>query len=419
MRENTQTGVNIRYLAGRRFLLIVSLLSLLTGGCWDDRELNELGIVSGSAYDWKDNQWHTAYQIINPSSGANNTGGSSGGNTSSPPFLIYSAKGNTLMQAVERTNLTSTRQLFFSQNRITVLGEALAKRGIGQLIDMFLRRPDARQTVYVFITEEEAGLILSQLMQLNRNQSAGIQLMIEQEARLTSYYPGIQMVELARQLSSESASAAVPEIKLSGNKVMDRTSDITQTDLPSRITFARLAVLKEDRFVGWLSQAEAYGLSFMTDKVKKSNISFPSKPQKSDKDDASISLLHSSTTVRPIWENDHYVMDIGIKADGTLTEVGSNLKLENESAIRQLEHNIEQNIIEIVESSWRSVKKLNADVTGFAISIHRHHPKQWKRIKQEHNWDTVFQNIQIRPHVKVKIKRIGFNSNSYNSVNKN
>ncbi|QWU18239.1 Ger(x)C family spore germination protein [Paenibacillus sophorae] len=408
----------MRHQAGRMFLLIVSLLSLLISGCWDDRELNELGIVSGSAYDWKDNQWQATYQVINPSSGANNTGGTGGGNTSSPPFLIYTARGNTIMQAVERTNLTSTRELFFSQSRITVLGEALAKRGIGELIDLLLRKADARQTVYVFITEGEAGRILSQLMQLNRNQGAGVQLMIEQEARLTSYYPGIQMFELARQLSSESASAAVPEILLSGNKLMDRTSDITQTDLPSRIAFGRLAVLKGDRFVGWLSQAEAYGLSFMTDKIKMSNISFPSKPEKSDKDDASITLLHSSTTVRPMWENDHYVMDIDIKAGGTLNEIGSSLKLEKESTIRQLESSTERNILEIVEASWRSVKKLNADVTGFAVSIHRHHPKQWKRIKQEDNWDTVFQNIQIRPHVKVKIKRIGLNSNSYNSLEK-
>ncbi|MDT3428636.1 spore germination protein KC [Paenibacillus forsythiae] len=418
MSENTFTSGNRRHKMARGFLLAVSLLSLLTGGCWDDRELNELGIVSGSAYDWKDNQWLATYQVINPSSGSNNTGGSGGGSSSSPPFLTYAVTGSTIMQAVERTNLTSTRQLFFSHSRITVIGESLAKRGISQLIDLFLRKPDARETVYVFIAKGEAGRILSQLMQLTKNQGAGIQLMIEQEARLTSYYPGIQMFELAMQLTSESASAAVPEIMLSGGKVMDRTDDIAQTDLPSRIKFGRLAVLKGDRFVGWLSQHEAYGLSFMTDKIQKANISFPSIPEKGDKDDASFTLLHSSTAVRPVWEKDHFVMDIDIEASGTLTELGSNLKLEEDSTVRKLENSIAHNILEIVQTSWGSVQKLNADVTGFAVAIHRHYPQRWKRIEREHSWDTVFQNIEIRPHAKVKITRIGLNSNSYNSLDK-
>lgn len=30
-------------------ILCLPLLSLLLSGCWDDRELNELGITSGSA----------------------------------------------------------------------------------------------------------------------------------------------------------------------------------------------------------------------------------------------------------------------------------------------------------------------------------------------------------------------------------
>lgn len=401
---------------GRSLLLVLSLLSLLAGGCWDDRELNELGIVSGSAYDWEDNEWKGTYQVINPSSGSSSMGGSGGGSTSSPPFLTYTVKGNTIMQAIERTNLTSTREMFFSHSRITVIGESLAKRGISQLIDLFLRKPDARETVYVFLAEGEAGRILDQLMQLTKNQGAGIQLMIEQEARLTSYFPGIRLFEMAMQLSSDSESSTVPEIKLTGNRVMDRTDDTAQTDLPSRIAFGRLGVLKVDRFVGWLSQREAFGLSFLTDKVKKANISFPSTPGKSDRDDASVTLLHSSTSVHPIWEKDHFVMDIDIKAGGILTEIGSEMDLEKASSMRQMEHAIENNIAETIDTSWHAVKKLNADVTGFAVSIHRNHPKRWKRIKQEDSWDTVFQNIEIRPHVKMKIERIGLIGSAYKSL---
>lgn len=406
----------IRHQAQRGILLFLSLASLLSGGCWDDRELSEIGIVSGSAYDWEDNQWKATYQVINPSSGASGMGGGGSASTSSPPFVTFTVKGATIMQAVERTNLTSTRQMYFSHSRLTIISEKLAQRGISQLIDLFLRKPDARETVYVFLTEGESGRILNQLMQLSKNQGAGIQLMIQQEEKLTSYYPGTRLYELAMGLTSDSQSGTVPEIVLSQGKVMDKTDDIAVTDLASRLEFGRLGVMKKDRFVGWLSQREAYGLSFMTDKIQKASISFPSLPGENDRDDASIMLLHSKTKVKSVWEKDHYVMDIGIQAGGTLTEIDSKVDLGRDSAIRQLESSIEQNILEIVNDSWKSVKKLNADVTGFAVTIHRNHPKQWKRIKEENQWDSVFQNIEIRPHVKVNIERVGLGSKSYKSL---
>ncbi|AIQ62772.1 hypothetical protein PSTEL_06325 [Paenibacillus stellifer] len=397
-------------------LLVLALMSLTVSGCWDDRELSELGIVSASAYDWEDNQWKATFQVINPSSGASGMGGGGSSSTSSPPFLTFTVRGSTIMEAIERSNLTSTRQMFFSLSRITVISEDLAKRGISQLIDLFLRRPEARETVYMFVAEGEAGRLLSQLMQFSKSQGAGIQLMIEQEASLNSFYPGTRVFELAMQLSSESESGTIPELKLTGSKVMDKTDDTAQTDMPSRIDLGRLAVLKKDRFVGWLSQREAFGLSFMTNKIKMTNLSFSSIPGRSDKDDASIVLRHSATTVRPVWKNDHYVMDIDINGSGTLSEIGSNLDLTKQSSIAQMERSIEANILDVVKDSWVSIQKTGADVTGFALNIHRHDPKRWKKIKKENNWDTVFRNIEIRPHVKIKIERIGLGSKSYKSL---
>ncbi|MBY9081156.1 Ger(x)C family spore germination protein [Paenibacillus sp. HN-1] len=397
-------------------LLVLILMSMTVSGCWDDRELSELGIVSASAYDWEDNHWKATYQVINPSSGASGMGGGGSSSTSSPPFLTFTVRGSTIMQAIERSNLTSTRQMFFSHSRITVISEKLAKRGLSQLIDMFMRRPEARETVYMFIAEGEAGRLLSQLMQFSKSQGAGIQLMIEQEATQTSFYPGTRVFELAMQLTSESECGTIPELKLTGNKVMDKTDDTAQTDMPSRMDLGRLAVMKKDRFAGWLSQREAFGLSFMTDKIKMTNLSFSSIPGESDKDDASIILQHSSTTVRPVWTNDHYVMDIDIHGGGILSEIGSKLDLTKESSIARMERSIEANIVDIVKDSWASIQKMNADATGFAISIHRHDPKRWKKIKKEDSWDSVFRNIEIRPHVKIKIERIGLGNKSYKSL---
>ncbi|MNO30129.1 Spore germination protein B3 precursor [compost metagenome] len=397
-------------------LLCLPLLSTLLSGCWDNRELSELGISSGSAYDWEDNQWKATYQVINPSSGASGSGGSVGGSTSSPPFVTFTVKGKTIMEAIGKTNLTSTREMLFSHSRITVLGESLARHGVNQLIDIFLRKQDARETVYVFIAAGEAGNILDQLMQLTKNQGAGIQLMIEQESRLLSYYPGTRMFELAMALSSESGSAVLPEILLTRPEVMDETTETGRTDLPTRLVLGRLGVLKGEKMIGWLSQKQAFGLSFMTDKIKTATIVFPSKPKSGDKPDASFILQKSSTAVRPKWEKDHYVIDIDIKGRGVLTELGSVMDLNERASITEMEESIEHQVLELVNNSWKEVKKLGADVTGFAVRIHRSDRKRFKQIKKDKNWDSVFQQIEIRPHVSMEIERTGLSNKSFESV---
>lgn len=400
----------------RVLLLCLPLLSLLLSGCWDDRELNELGITSGSAYDWENGQWKATYQVINPSSGASGMGGSGGGSASSPPFVTFTVKGRTIMEAIERTNLTSTREMFFSHSRITVIGESVARHGINQLIDMFLRKQDARETVYVFISRGEAGDILDQLMQLTKNQGAGIQLMIEQESRLLSYYPGTRLFELAMALSSESGSAVLPEILLTGSDIMDETTETGRTDLPSRLALGRLGVIKGEKFAGWLSQEEAFGLTFLTDEIKTATIAFPSQPRTSDKLDASFVLQHSTTTVHPVWAKDHYIMDVDIKGNGILSEVGSVMDLNDRAAISEMEASIEQQVLELVNQSWAGVKKLGADVTGFAVKVHRSDRKHWKKIEKDKSWDSIFQDIEIRPHVSFQIERTGLSNKSFKSV---
>ncbi|MNV27647.1 hypothetical protein D3C71_1188030 [compost metagenome] len=99
-----------------------------------------------------------------------------------------------------------------------------------------------------------------------------------------------------------------------------------------------------------------------------------------------------------------------------MSELGSDLDLTKESSIAQMERSIEANILDIVKDSWTSIQKMNADVTGFAVNIHRRDPKRWKKIKKENSWDTVFRNIEIRPHVKIKIERIGLGTKSYKSL---
>ncbi|ANS77281.1 hypothetical protein AWM70_15975 [Paenibacillus yonginensis] len=394
--------------------LCISLTAVLLGGCWDNRELNEIGITSGTAYDWNNNKWTITYQVINPLSSSGTMG--SGGESNTPPFLTFTTQGASIMDAISHSNMTSVRQLFFAHSRMTVFSENLARKGITDVMDLFLRKPDARETVNVFISRRMGRDILDQLMQTSKNQGAGIQLMMQQEANLSSYYPGIRMFELAVNLASESHCATIPEIKLTGNEIMDSTQEIEVTDLPSRLELGSLAVLKNDRLIGWLSVKEAFGLTFLTNQIHSASISIPSDPKKGEVKDSSFSLLHSKTKVKPKWENDHFVMDVNVRGGGTLLQLSGDVDLNKSGEIEQLEQNINKEVLAYIQESWSALQKLNADATGFATLVHRKYPRRWKQIKAAESWDKEFRAIELRPHVSMKIERFGLGSKSFKSI---
>ncbi|WP_018752705.1 Ger(x)C family spore germination protein [Paenibacillus sanguinis] len=405
---------------GRKVLylgLSLCLTATTLSGCWDDRELDDLGIVSGTAYDWEDEEWRITYQIINPSS-TSSMGGTNGGSAISPPFLTFTERGSTLTEAVARSNLRSTRQLFFSHSRISIINLKTVDQGLPALLDLFLRKPNGNETLFVFLSERQASDVLEQLMQVTKNPGMGIQLMIQQESRLSSYYPGTRMFELTVALSSDSHCATVPEIKLTKPEVMDKVEETQVTDLPSRISLGRLGVLKKDRFVGWLNTEEAFGLTFLRNRINAASIPFSSDPKK-EKKDSTFSLLESKTVVKPVWENDHFVMHVHIKGEGMLLETGGKVNLSKDNELTQLENNIEGEVLEYIQSAWRAVQKLNADATEFASLIHSKYPKRWKQIQADDSWDQVFKEIEIRPSVTIDINRFGLSSKSYKSVEQN
>jgi spore germination protein KC len=109
-------------------------------------------------------------------------------------------------------------------------------------------------------------------------------------------------------------------------------------------------------------------------------------------------------------------MDIDIKGSGVLTELGSVMDLNDRKAISEMEASLERQVLDLVNNSWTEVKKLGADVTGFAVRVHRSDRKRWKQIEKDKSWDSVFQEIEIRPHVSFQIERTGLSNKSFKSV---
>ncbi|RIE01489.1 Ger(x)C family spore germination protein [Cohnella faecalis] len=382
-------------------------------GCWDRTELNELAITAGTAIDWKEGRWVVTYQVVIPSA-ISAVLTAVGGGAGKVPVIVYSTEGETIREAVAKSALESPRKLFFSHNRVVVISSAAALHGLENLLDIYLRNPDTRETVSTLISDKDARTILEQLMQVQIIPSDGIEETVKGEAEQLSTLPHVRMYNLAMSLAGPAHSAALPEILVSGDQGVTSADDLSQTSLKSKLRLGRLGLLRDNRMVGWLSRSEALGVAFISNKVSETSIIFSCEGDGA-KPNSTFQIEHSKTKLRPEWKNGELVMHININSSGTLVETGCSVEdLNNPATIKQMEKQLRLQVLEQVETSWEATKKLKTDVLGFADIIRRKYPKRWKEVKTD--WPNQFSKIRIDPIVSVRIARMGLSSKPYKTL---
>lgn len=396
----------------KRFIAMIVGLAILLTGCWDRTELNELAITSATGIDWDQGEWIVSYQVVIPSA-ISAAMSAVGGGAAKLPIIVYSTKGKTIREAVSRSSMESPRHLFFSHNRVVIVSEEAARKGLNPLIDVYFRNADSRETVTMLIAEGKARWILEQLMQIQIIPGDGIQGTMKEEAQDYSALPYVRMFDLAMSLVSPAKSAVIPEILVSGSPGVTTAEALNKTSLTSKLRLGRLAVFNQDKMVGWLGRNDAMGVAFIRNRVEATVLAFPCRS--SEKEGIStIRLTNSTTKLIPKKIKDQFVMKVKIEGEGTLMEADCSGDLIKPETVAQIEKQLEEKVKEMVLASWSATRKLKTDVVGFADVISRKYPKEWMQLSK--NWAPAFEQIEIEPDVKMSIKRMGLSNKSFKDL---
>lgn len=400
--------------AARMFglLLMFTLCGVMLSGCWSRIELNELAITSATSIDRKGDEWLVSFQVLIPSSISSGIGITGGG--SGAPVNVYSTIGKTIREANSRSFFESPRKLYFAHNRVIIISEETARRGLNPILDVYLRNMDARETVDVLITPGSARKILEQMMQIQKISGDGIREINHLEAMHTSVLPEVKLFQLAMNLSSDSASAILPEVFLSGKSDVSSLKVFESTTLPAKIKLGRAAVIKKDKMVGWLSRKEALGVAFLRNDVNRALLTYVCPGEKNKH--LTIQLITSGTKLNPSLKDGDLNVKVGIKSKAVLTESDcSSMDLYKPEIIAELEKAAEQEILRYTDAGWKASQRLQTDAVGFADMAHRKYRKQWRTWKKD--WDRVFSKIQIKVEADVTLTNVGLSNQPVNVNN--
>lgn len=131
-------------------MLVLCFSLILLTGCWDEKEMNEIGIVTGIAIDknLQNSHYVITLQVILPANMQKKEG------SKEKPYKNISGEGNTIFDAQRDLSKKYERIPFYSHNRLIIVDENVAKDGLSNVRDLFVRDIESRDNVMLAISKD-------------------------------------------------------------------------------------------------------------------------------------------------------------------------------------------------------------------------------------------------------------------------
>lgn len=388
-----------------RLLILGALLLLPLTGCWDRRELDELGISVAMGIDKVGGQYQVTAQVVQPGEVAQKKTS----NGASTPVTLFDATGQTIYEAIRKMTTVSPRKIYGSHLRVAVFGEQLAREGIGEALDLLSRDYELRTDFYLLVARgTTAATALSILTPLEKVPANKIYQSIETSEKVWSTV-AVTLDEFIADYVSDGKAPVLSGIRVKGNDELGRSMENIERIRPaSELQNAGLAAFRKDRLIGWLSEEESIAYNYILNNIK-STVHHVACPQGGN---IALDVIRSDAELKGYMKNRRPHIDVELRLEENVGEVECRIDLTREESIKELERRTQQSLRRMLDHAVKQAQsKHKADIFGFGDAIHRSDPKAWKTFKSD--WERHFEDAVVNVRVKVKIKQIGTVTNSF------
>jgi len=390
---------------------LLASLSVFMSGCWSERQLTDMAIVSAVGIDQdEEGKYVASYQFFNPGNIAGGLQGGGGGQ--SPPVAVYTATGDSIMEVHGNMSKKVSREPYYSHANLIVISDELAeKEGIASVLDAFSRGSQFRVTTTVVIARDvKAKDLMTTLTALDKVPSQKIMDTLETTEKAMGENINIDLQEVIRGLVSPGKEPLISGFTVKGDvKEGKKQESLQATDLPMTIEADGNAVFKNGKLVDWIDGSGARSVLWVLDRVESTTITI----KWADKKDAvSYRVVRQKTNVSADIKGGKPRISVGIHMEGDIGEVRVPIELKDPDVLEKVEKEIREQTRKEIEQAIRRAQKNKTDVFGFGEVFHQAEPKEWKKVKK--SWeDSIFPNLNVEVKVEAYVRRTGLRNNSY------
>jgi Ger(x)C family germination protein len=376
-------------------ILFLSLIMLLTSGCWDKVEIEQRAIISAMSIDTipnrvqenkntafceeKPKRLKVTFGMINPTKI----------NEGDKAFMSRTAEGVNLVDAMERFGSMTSRVPFYGHTRLLLLTENLLKDGklFKEIIDQFDREAIVNRQMKVAMIERDIDTVLKTESALEGTISGYITGIMD-NSRFLSYTLKMDLNTLITTLRNNDGSAVIPVVE----PVMEEKQ---------WVKIDKLALIKDYKFLDVLDTKYVKSYKMLNNELQSGRKLVYYK--------GIIVPFYIYSSSRRIWleeAGDKLKYKVNVKLEGDIEQYEFNEEIFDHQKILEIEKATERSITEELRETTKYFQNvIGHDYLGFGDYTRKYHNKIFK--EYENNWDEYFKNAEIDYDVKVDIRRVG------------
>lgn len=379
----------------KKIKYIILLLPLLSG-CYNYRELNELGITTAVSIDYKDNNFILIAEVVNPIkqqdvSASNNS-----------PFVNFTSVAPSIQEAFRNTVLESPRQLYLSQLEIILVSEEIINNHLEEFLEFFSREPETRTEIKVIIakTEESTKGITIQSLLTNFS-SSNILESLEVQNKLLGLTQEVTINELLNMYLDPNLEIVLPSMILYGSSdIGDEKENITTSTPKTLVKVGTTSVIKDGKILGYLSEEESKMVNLINGNLTKTILKIPYE------DGYVVFEPNRIKTKQKLNIKDNKIT-IEISGFSKIKEFHTNKNIKNMKTVEELNKYFNKEIENMIKDNFNQIReKYNTDIFGFQELYYRTDHKYFKKYCS--NWyETTFPNIELEVKSNIKLYEKG------------
>lgn len=365
----------------KKILILIPLLFCLTG-CYNYRELNDLAIVSGISIDKNEDEYIVNAEVINPKKQQDASSGKE------PEFVVYTSKGTSMQEAFRKIIKESPKKLYGAQMDVLIIDEETAKKELKNILDFFSRDPEIRSEFYVLVGKSTDVLEIT--TPLDKISSKNILDSLESNNSYLGFSNLVTYHDLIDNYLNPNIELALPSVEVVGDDTNgDSIENIESTSADAASIITNIAVFKDNKFVGYLTEEESQAYNMVMNSAKTTLM----KTNYKDNEFIISEILNSSADIKIDIKKKK--VTISIKGKATIAEANYSGNLEDAKEISKIQKDLNKTTEKFIKNSLKStIQKYNSDIYGFRDMFYKQDPKTYKKLKN--NWyKETFPNLEI------------------------
>lgn len=377
----------------KKIKYIILLLPLFLSGCYNYRELNDLGITTAISIDYED-EYKVEAEFVNPIKAEDSS------SSSESAFVSFSSSAPSIEEALKKILLDSPQELYGSHLQILVLSKDVIETHLDEVLDFFMRDPQFRSEFKVIIADNDRSMQGIKVQTILDNlSSSNILKSLELEERQLGITKAYTLNDIASMYLNPNIEITMPSITLTGDLDTGEEKENTTLTKPEvRVKISKTAVFKDNNLLGYLTDEESKTLSIIKGDIKNTILNIPI-------DDLYVVFEPNRLNTKTEVDIKNNTINVLIKGYARVSEVSSDINIEDKKEVEDLTNILNNYIEDMVKDNFINIRdKYNSDIFGIKDLYYKKDPSSIKDISW---YDEIFHNINIKVESNIKLYEKG------------